>query len=121
MFEIVRKFSFEAGHKLIDHDGNCHQPHGHSYRLSITLRSETLISQGPKKNMVYDFQDIKKIVTSMIDRYFEHKWLNDSLKNESPTAEFIAKWISDYLKPKLPMLYSVSLYETANSKVVYFS
>ena len=55
MFEIERKFTFEAGHILVHHDGRCSQPHGHSYKISISLHSENIIDEGPKKNMVFDY------------------------------------------------------------------
>lgn len=119
MYQIEKTFHFEAGHVLTHHDGKCATPHGHSYVLTVYLRRATLNANGPKKNMVMDFQDINRIVKPMIFDYLDHKWLNTSLENDSTTAEFIAKWIFDHLKPKLPDLFAVSLYETANSKVYY--
>lgn len=119
MFEIEKKFRFEAGHQLIHHDGRCSEPHGHSYQMMVTLKSETLISAGPKKNMVIDFYNISDIVKPMIENYLDHKWLNDTLETDSPTAEYIAKWIFDHLSPKIEGLYSITIYETETSKVVY--
>lgn len=119
MFHIEKTFYFEAGHVLVHHDGKCAEPHGHSYVLTVHLRSEILHSDGPKKNMIIDFQDISSIVKPMIFEYLDHKWLNTSLENDSTTAEFIAKWIFDHLKPKLPYLFAVTLFETATSKVYY--
>lgn len=119
MFEIEKKFRFEAGHQLVHHNGLCKEPHGHSYLFIVTLLSDRLISSGPKKNMVIDFFDLADIVKPMIEEYLDHKWLNDSLNTDSPTAEFIAKWIFDYLAPKLEGLHAITLYETESSKVVY--
>lgn len=119
MFELEKTFRFEAGHSLQYHDGKCKGPHGHSYVLVIKLLSEKLIESGPKTNMVMDFSDISKIVKPMIQEYLDHKWLNDTLKSESATAEYIAKWIYDYLEPHISQLYSVTLYETATSMVTY--
>ena len=119
MFEIIKKFHFEAGHQLTHHDGKCRNPHGHSYILLLALQSEELVPSGSKKNMVIDFADISEVVTPMIKEYFDHKWLNDTLETESPTSEYITKWIFEYLQPKLPLLHSVSLQETESSKVIY--
>lgn len=119
MFELEKTFTFEAGHVLSKHDGKCCRPHGHSYVLTVKVRSDRLIADGPKKNMVIDFGDIVKIVDPMIETYLDHHWLNDSLNNDSTTVEFIAKWIYDYLKPKLPQLYAVCLHETTSSKITY--
>lgn len=120
MFEIEKKFRFEAGHQLLHHDGKCQTPHGHSYELIVTIRKKTLIENGPKKNMVIDFLDISAIVKPMIYEFLDHKWLNETLHTDSPTAEFIAKWIFDHLKLKLQDLYSIAIYETETSKVVFF-
>ena len=119
MFEIAKKFRFEAGHQLMHHDGQCSEPHGHSYQFIVTLRNDVLISSGPKKNMVLDFFDISDTVKPMIEKYLDHKWLNDTLESDSPTAEYIAKWIFDHLAPKIEGLYSITLFETETSKVVY--
>lgn len=119
MFELEKIFRFEAGHSLEHHDGICKGPHGHSYVLSVILRSETLHPTGPKKNMVIDFGDLSAIVKPMIFDYLDHKWLNDSLQTDSPTVEYIAQWIYEHLEPKIPQLYSISLYETVTSKVTY--
>ena len=119
MFQLEKTFHFEAGHCLIHHDGKCRQPHGHSYVLTIHLQREDLIATGPKRNMLMDFLDVSAVVKPMIEKYLDHQWLNDTLESDSTTAEYIAKWIFDHLKPELPDLYAVSLYETSSAKVTY--
>lgn len=119
MFELEKSFRFEAGHVLSHHDGKCSSPHGHSYELVVHVQAPSLIPTGPKKNMVADFLDISLIVKPMIDKYLDHHWLNDSLQNDSPTAEFIAKWIFDYLLPLISGLTAITLHETRSSKVTY--
>lgn len=119
MFEIEKSFTFEAGHVLPLHDGLCKNPHGHSYVLKVRMRGNELLPSGPKTNMLCDFGDISRVVEPMLDTYLDHQWLNDSLNSHSPTAEFIAKWIYDYLKPRLPLLYSISVHETATSIATY--
>ncbi len=119
MFELKKQFYFEAGHVLIHHDGKCRRPHGHSYMLTVCLRTNTLIENGPKTNMVMDFADVSIIVKEMIVTYLDHHWLNDTLQCDSPTAEYIARWIYYHLKPKIPMLVAVSLNETSSSVVTF--
>lgn len=120
MFELEHSFQFEAGHMLAHHDGKCRNPHGHSYKLTVVIRSNDLISKGPKKNMVIDFSDIEAVVDPMIEKFLDHKWINDTLNSDSTTVEFIAKWIFEYLLPHLPGLYAVTLQETADAKVTYY-
>lgn len=119
MFELEKIFLFEAGHVLKHHDGKCREPHGHSYTLIVNIKADRLHSSGPKTNMVIDFQDVSSIVKPMIEEYFDHKWLNDTLKCDSTTVEFISKWIFDFLEPKIPGLHAITVYETATSKVTY--
>ncbi len=93
MFELEKTFHFEAGHVLKQHDGRCREPHGHSYSVTVHVRSENLISHGPKTNMVMDFSDITSLVKPMIDEYFEHKWLNETLKQN---RQLQSLWLSGY-------------------------
>lgn len=119
MFDLEKIFHFEAGHALTHHDGKCRQPHGHSYILVIHIQANSLIKEGPKRNMVMDFSDITAHVNPMIRDYFDHHWLNETLQTDSPTVEFMAHWIYHYLKPHLPLLHGITLHETATSKVTY--
>lgn len=119
MFELKKTFHFEAGHQLVHHDGVCAHPHGHSYILTVHICSENLITDGPKKNMVIDFSEVSDIVKPMIKTYFDHCWLNDTLETDSPSVEFMTRWIYRYLKPKLEALTAITLNETATSQVTY--
>lgn len=120
MFELYKHFQFEAGHKLPLHKGKCSRPHGHSYKLTVKLQSNTLHDSGSSQNMVMDFADLSAIVDEMIETYLDHHWLNDTLECEAPTAEVIARWIFQYLKPHIPQLSMVTLNETSTAGVSYY-
>lgn len=119
MFELSKTFRFDAGHILKQHEGMCGRPHGHHYTLTVTVRGKTLIEKGPRKNMILDFNDISAIVKPFIKSHLDHHWLNDTLETDSPSAEFIAWWIYQKVKPLLPSLYSITLHETPTSFVTY--
>jgi len=119
MFEIEKSFSFEAGHFLAHHDGACRRLHGHSYRMTVRLCADTLITGGSETNMVMDYQLLSGIVEPMIREFLDHVVLNETLQTDSPTAEFIAKWVYDWLKPKIPPLSSVTISETAKTAATY--
>ena len=121
MFEVEKSFSFEAGHVLTHHDGKCQNVHGHSYYVKIILQKEELQSEGSEKNMVCDFARISKAAKPMLATYFDHCFLNETLQTDSPTAEFIAKWIFDHLKADLPALYAVKVQETGTAVATYKS
>ncbi len=120
MFELQKSFSFEAGHSLKYHEGKCRGPHGHSYHMEIVLRSAKLVESGTSQNMVMDFGDISGVVKPMIEEYLDHQWLNDTLGTDSPTAEYIARWVYEYLESRVENLYAVELRETNSAKVTYY-
>src|SRR5215475_11828058 len=64
---ITREFTFEASHHLPGHRGKCRRPHGHSYRLQISLRGPIIEAPGQSDDgMVMDFDDLKQIVNDML-------------------------------------------------------
>ena len=69
--------------------------------------------------MVIDFFDIDSVVNPLIEKHLDHKWLNDSLATDSPSVEFIAKWIFDYLSPLLSGLHAIKVYETPTCSATY--
>ena len=119
MYELEKIFHFEAAHSLKYHDGKCRNMHGHSYVLHVHIHAQNLQDSGPKINMIMDFQDINEVVKPMIEQYFDHRCLNETLQSDSTTVEFICKWIFDYLEPYIAGLYAISLYETASAKATY--
>ena len=66
-----------------------------------------------------DFTDISRIVKPMIDDFFDHKWLNTTLNTDSATAEYMAKWIFDYLTPLIQGLCAITIHETDSARVTY--
>lgn len=119
MFTITKKYRFEAGHQLVHHDGKCRDPHGHSYVMVITLKAPTLVTDGPKTNMLMDFGDIDQVIKPLVKEKLDHKWLNDVLATDSPTAEKIAEWVYHEVKDRLPHLDSVTIHETESSSATY--
>ncbi len=110
---LRRTYRFEASHILPRHPGRCRQLHGHSYTLIVVIEGPI----DPVQGMVLDFGDLDEIVQArVLDRIDHHHW-NDLLEN--PTAEWIAVWIWDALRPALPGLREVELFEVEGSSCVY--
>ena len=40
MFEVTVEDTFSAGHYLRNYRGKCENPHGHNYRVRVTLSGE---------------------------------------------------------------------------------
>lgn len=119
MLTVTKIFEFEACHRLPNYEGACHNLHGHSYKLEVTVGGNIIRdANNPKCGMILDFKDLKKIVKEVaIDKY-DHSNLNDFFPN--PTAEIMVEQIANDILSRLgPILncYLVSckLWETSTS------
>lgn len=120
MYTLSKEFKFEAAHQLMNHDGKCSRLHGHSWKGKLTLQSESLVEAGPKKGMVVDYGEMSKHLKEMVERYLDHHHLNDTLETDSPTSEYVAKWVFDYMELEFgSLLYSVEIQETCTSSCTY--
>lgn len=108
--QITRSFSFAAAHQLPWHPGKCQRPHGHNYRLEVTV-------EGPvgEHGVVMDFDDLKAVVQDQILDRFDHRDLNDLFPN--PTAEVVAADIWKSLEAAGLALAAVRLWETDSCSV----
>jgi len=87
--------------------------HGHNYRVTVHLKSETLDEYG----FVKDYKSLKN-VKQFIDETLDHHHLNDCMK-EFPTAENIARFLYERFKPQIPELYAVEVSETPQTSCIY--
>lgn len=89
MFEVTVEDTFAAGHALRGYRGKCENPHGHNYRVRVTLAGEKLDQIG----LLYDFKDLKAAMGEIIDR-LDHQYLNDldAFKELNPSAENLARY-----------------------------
>lgn len=119
MFKVEKHFRFEAAHSLPYHDGKCRRLHGHSYRGVLVAEAQELQTEGPKRGMVIDYADLETAIAPLLEKYLDHRFLNESLPLHDTTAEAIAKWIYEQVKPSVPLLTTVVIEETCTSKVEY--
>ena len=111
MMGISVKFS--AAHTIKGHP-KCGRMHGHNYKVVVTLSADTL----DKNGMIMDFSEVKKVVHMVIDK-LDHVYLNDVLKVDTVTAEYLAKYIYDKLVLRLPSVHSVQVYEDDDTWTLY--
>jgi 6-pyruvoyltetrahydropterin/6-carboxytetrahydropterin synthase len=119
VYTLQKTIAFEASHQLVGHDGKCARLHGHSWKAVIVCSGNNLIDDGAKKNMLIDYGDIKKEIKYLLDDYLDHHHLNYTLGTDSPTSEYVAKWLFDKLKPKIPLLNKIVVRETCTSECIY--
>jgi 6-pyruvoyltetrahydropterin/6-carboxytetrahydropterin synthase len=110
---ISKRFRFEAAHRLPRYKGPCFALHGHSYELHVTLE----LPVDPETGMTLDFFVLEAGVKARVLDRLDHRNINDTLEN--PTAENIAVWIWEQLKPGFPQLTEIRLFETPDSSVIY--
>jgi 6-pyruvoyltetrahydropterin/6-carboxytetrahydropterin synthase len=85
---ITKEFKFETAHALPGYDGLCKNIHGHSYELLVTVAGYPIEEKDhPKRGMVMDFGDLKKIVRKLIVEPFDHALVLRSDVSESLVTE----------------------------------
>ena len=76
---VPKQFTFDMAHALYGYDGPCKNIHGHTYKLSITLKGKVIENPNdPKDGMVIDFTDFKRIVANNIISIFDHSLVLNS-------------------------------------------
>ncbi len=114
--EIFREFTFDSAHCL-DHlppGHKCARIHGHTYRLVVYVNGPL----DPVLGWIVDFAEIKRLTREVL-QHLDHHFLNEVDGLDQPTTEHIAMWIWDRLKPRLPGLVRLTLWENANSGCTY--
>lgn len=126
--EITRRYEFDAGHRVLGHEGKCRHIHGHRYVAEVTVESDQLDSVG----RVVDFGVLKGKMAEFIDTNWDHNLLLNRddpmalhlktagerepfLFDGNPTAENIARVLYAQLSSVFGVpLVRVRIYETPN-------
>lgn len=115
--EIYKEFSFDSAHFLpnVEDGHKCKNMHGHTYRLRVYIKG----TPDPHLGWIMDFKELKDIISGKVIDQLDHKLINDIKGLENPTAENITIWIWDQIKPLLPQMNRIELFETPTTGVVY--
>lgn len=93
-------------HLNLSYGSKCQNLHGHNWIITVFCKSKELNNDG----MVMDFKHIKNKIHS----YLDHGNLNELLPF-NPTAENIAKWVSD----RVPNCWKVQVQESDGNIAIY--
>ena len=124
MYEVTVERTFAAGHYLRNYKGKCENPHGHNYKIRVTLQGRELDSAG----LLLDFKDLKGVMKKTIER-LDHQMMNDvePFTVLNPSAENIAKYFYDQTNGELKDLTrgrvsvkDVTVFETDTTTATYF-
>ena len=113
---LVHEFRFEAAHLLpkVPPTHKCRRLHGHSFKVELAVSGMV----NPETGWFLDFGELHKI-WEPIHETLDHHYLNEVAGLENPTSENLAKWVWDRLKPQLPSLEQVTIFETCDARCEY--
>lgn len=124
MYEVKVESGFSSGHYLRNYRGKCENPHGHNYKVRVTLRGRDLDQAG----LLLDFKQLKQILRPVIER-IDHQMLNDlePFTTINPSAENIAHYFFDETSRQLRELTGgrvtvkdCTIFETDNTSAIYY-
>ncbi len=92
MYQVTVEDTFAAGHYLRNYRGKCENPHGHNYKVRITLQGKEL----DKAGLLLDFKELKHVMKPVIDR-LDHRMINEitPFTELNPSAENLARYFFD--------------------------
>jgi len=124
MYEVTVERGFSSGHYLRNYKGKCENPHGHNYKVRITLRGEKLDHAG----LLLDFKDLKQVMRPVIER-IDHQMLNEiePFTEINPSAENLARFFYDETNKQLDemtggrvQVKDCTIYETDTTTATYY-
>ncbi|MBV8673986.1 MAG: 6-carboxytetrahydropterin synthase QueD [Acidobacteriaceae bacterium] len=124
MYEVTVERGFSSGHYLRNYKGKCENPHGHNYKVRITLRGEKLDPAG----LLLDFKDLKQVMRPVIER-IDHQMLNEITPFDeiNPSAENLARFFFDETNKQLRemtggrvQVKDCTIYETDTTTATYY-
>ena len=114
--ELTKEYRFEAAHHLprVPEGHKCARLHGHSYKVEIEARGPV----DPETGWLFDFARLDEAWEPLHAR-FDHRNLNEVPGLENATSENLAIYIWNALRPTIPQLSAVTVWETTDGKCTY--
>ncbi len=136
----IRTIEFDAGHRLINHEGKCKYLHGHRYIVEAYFTNKEQSNKLDDLGRVIDFGEIKTRLKGWIDDNLDHNMilhiddqtLGKTIEKSTgqkifylpynPSSENIAKYLLEEVCPKIFETTTVKctkirLFETTNCYV----
>ena len=129
--EISKEFRFEASHILPRHPGKCSRLHGHSWKLTVSVKGLINETTGFVLDYGYLSAIVKPLIEDLDHRHlgtWYHPKFDNSFTEEAyfvpglpfdfyPSSENLLIWIADQLEGKLAWS-QLELEETCTSKAI---
>lgn len=74
----ILRFSFCAGHRLLQHEGKCRHLHGHNWGVVVRVSGEL-----DDCGRIVDFGELKRIVKGWVDESIDHGFILDSADSQA--------------------------------------
>ena len=124
MYEVTVDAGFSSGHYLREYRGKCENPHGHNYKVRVTLQGRELDPSG----LLLDFKELKNVLRPVVE-YLDHKMINDlePFTTVNPSAENLARYFYDETNKQLSTMTGgrvhvkdCTIFETDTSAATYY-
>jgi 6-pyruvoyltetrahydropterin/6-carboxytetrahydropterin synthase len=124
MYEITVEDTFAAGHYLRNYRGKCENPHGHNYKVRVTLAGDEL----DKAGLLLDFKEVKDAMRHVVDR-LDHQMINElePFVTLNPSAENLARYFYEQTNSRMQSatqgrvrVKDVTIWETDTTAATYF-
>lgn len=131
---ITKEIEFDMGHRVPSHASKCKHPHGHRYKVEMTVAGEVVPDDAGVNDsgMVMDFGHLKVLLTQFVHDPFDHAFIYhegdpigpalfeacEPLMEDMPrvfsvpfvpTAERLAQHFFEVLEPQVVSLYGTML------------
>lgn len=112
---IWRRYTLESAHRLpnVPPEHKCGRMHGHGFQVILHADQELGTS-----DMGIDYDSLDAL-WAPIHQQLDRACLNDIPGLDNPTSELISAWLWQRLRPTLPQLSWVTVYETAQCGANY--
>ena len=112
---VWRRYRFQAAHRLpyVPPGHKCGRMHGHGFQVIVHADQDR---GGDAMRIDYDHLDD---LWAPIAAQINYRCLNEVPGLSNPTSEMISSWLWEHLKPDLPTMSWVTVYETASCGATY--
>lgn len=114
--ELKKEYRFEAAHWLpkVPPGHKCSRMHGHSYRIELHARGPV----DPETGWLVDFAVLDD-AWEVLHRRLDHNVLNEVPGLENSTCENLAAYVWRELRPLIPSLSGITVWETTDASCTY--
>ena len=115
MAHVWRRYRFQAAHRLpnVPFGHQCGRLHGHGFEVIVHANQDL-----GERNISIDYDHLDE-VWAPFHMQLNYQCLNEVEGLNNPTSEVISAWLWERLKPQLPELSWITVYETGSCGATY--